>query len=225
MYDVVITGSSGLIGSALSKHFIEMGYQVACLDIDQGNDLSDEKFVKTWFSHNSSKSLVNTFGLNDHVFEGQKKDSFFNLSLSHFSNVLNVNLTSLFSVCRQYILNNNSGSIVNFSSIYGVISPDPTMYEGSEKDISYGVSKAGVLQLSRHLAVHAAPHFRVNSIVLGGVRNNQDAEFIRKYSEKTPLKRMGEVNDIFSLVKYLISSDSEYCTGSTFTLDGGWTAL
>lgn len=221
----MITGSSGLIGSSLSNYFVELGFNVACLDIKLGDDLSNENFVKTWFAKNPSRSLINTFAINDPVSEDFSGYEFRKMSLSRFSKVLEINLTSLFSVCRQYILSNESGNIVNFSSIYGVVSPDPNLYTNFEKDISYGVSKAGVIQLSRHLAIHAAPYFRVNSVVLGGIKNNQDEHFILEYSRKTPLKRMGEVGDIFALAKFLISSDSAYCTGTTFTVDGGWTAI
>jgi NAD(P)-dependent dehydrogenase (short-subunit alcohol dehydrogenase family) len=105
------------------------------------------------------------------------------------------------------------------------VSPQPKLYKSSEKDISYGISKAGVLQLSRHLAVHAAPNFRVNSIVLGGIQHEQNSNFIAEYSERAPLGRMANKSEVNGLVEFLISEESSYCTGATLTLDGGWTAV
>lgn len=225
MKDLIITGSEGIIGKTISQHFIQKGFSLSCLDLQLGHDLSDEGFVKDWFRNNPAKSLINVFALNDHVNVSNRKGGFREVELDSFNKTLQVNLTSLFSVCRQYIIFNNSGNIVNFSSIYGVLSPDPKLYEGSEKDISYGISKAGVLQLSRHLAVHAAPNFRVNSIVLGGIEHEQSPDFIARYSKKTPLGRMANRSEVNGMVEFLISKESSYCTGATFTVDGGWTAI
>ena len=225
MKDVVITGSEGIIGKTLSEYFINKGYSVSCLDLQLGHDLTDEGFVKDWFKNNPAKALINAFALNDHINLSERKTGFREAALEDFNRMLTVNLTSLFSVCRQYIIANNSGNIVNFSSIYGVVSPEPKLYAGSEKDISYGISKAGVLQLSRHLAVHAAPSFRVNSIVLGGIEHEQGTDFIAGYSKRAPLGRMAKRTEVNGLAEFLISEESSYCTGATFTLDGGWTAI
>ena len=225
MKDLIITGSEGLIGKTLSEYFIKKGYSVSCLDLQLGHDLTDERFVKDWFRDNPAKSLINAFALNDHINHSERNSGFREVALDDFNKMLQVNLTSLFSVCRQYIICNNSGNIVNFSSIYGVVSPEHKLYGGSEKDISYGISKAGVLQLGRHLGVHAAPSFRVNSIVLGGIEHEQSSEFIAGYSERAPLGRMANRSEVNGLVEFLISKESSYCTGATFTVDGGWTAI
>ena len=86
------------------------------------------------------------------------------------------------------------------------------------------MSKAGVIQLTRHLATHLAPHFRVNCVIPGGVEYNQTKEFKQKYSERVPLGRMMKVNELNGLLDYLCSENSTYTTGTTFTVDGGWTA-
>ena len=64
------------------------------------------------------------------------------------------------------------------------------MYEGSHKDIGYGVSKAAVINLSKYLAVHLAPNIRVNCVIPGGVEHKQEKKFVREYSKHTPLNRM-----------------------------------
>ena len=225
MIDIVITGSNGLIGKSLSSYFTKNKLNVANLDLELGHDLENERFVKDWFAENPAKSLINAFAINDHVNSIREENNFLYTPLENFKRVMDVNLTALFSVCRQFIFNNKSGSIVNFSSIYGTVSPDPKLYGENEKDIAYGISKAGVIQLSRHLAVHSAPNFRVNSIVLGGIKYQQNPDFISSYSNKVPLGRMGNLSEISGLVEYLISEKSSYCTGAMFTLDGGWTAV
>ena len=98
------------------------------------------------------------------------------------------------------------------------------MYEKFHKDIGYGVSKAGVLNLTKYLAVHLAPNIRVNSIVPGGIKLSQDKKFIKKYSELTPMNRMMNKKELNGLVDFLCSKESSYVTGSTITADGGYTA-
>jgi NAD(P)-dependent dehydrogenase (short-subunit alcohol dehydrogenase family) len=138
---------------------------------------------------------------------------------------METNVTALFSVCREFAKYNPVSSIVNFTSTYGLGSPHPNMYpEGREKHIAYGVSKAAVIQLTRHLAVYLAPNIRVNCIAPGGIENGQDLSFIEKYNQNVPLGRMGKVNEVSGLVEFLISDKSSYCTGGVYPVDGGWTA-
>jgi len=137
---------------------------------------------------------------------------------------MEVNLTALFSTCREYARNNEEGSIVNFSSTYGVVSPRLDLYTNEEKHIGYTVSKTGVLGLSRHLAIHLAPKFRVNTIIPGGVKNNQTQAFLEMYSKNTPMKRMMNVKEINNIVEFLVSNKSSYMTGSEIKVDGGWTS-
>lgn len=168
--------------------------------------------------------LVNCFAINDHVDKKRKKQTIFNISLESFSKFLNVNLTALFSVCREFARNNMKGTIVNFSATTGLVSARPDLYDGSHKHIGYSVSKAGVINMTKFLATHLAPNIRVNCIAPGGVEYNQNQEFIKRYSKFTPLKRMMRKNEVNDLVEYLCSEKSSYVTGSIFVVDGGWTA-
>jgi NAD(P)-dependent dehydrogenase (short-subunit alcohol dehydrogenase family) len=221
---VIVTGSKGLIGSAITSYLTVKGYQVDELDIKLGHDLTDEHFVKSWFSKNKSTALVNLFALNDHVDNQRADDKLMDINLKDFENYLHINLTSLFSVCREFARNNEFGSIVNFTSIYGIVSPQPKLYGGSEKNIAYGVSKAGVIQLTRHLAVHLAPRFRVNCVAPHGIKYKQNEEFEKIFCSLSPFGRMMKVEEIFGLIEFLISDQSSYCTGSIYYADGGWTA-
>ena len=151
------------------------------------------------------------------------KNDLFNFSLEKFSDYFNVNVLALFSVCREFARNNNNGTIINFSSTYGIVSPNPNLYTNSMKDIAYGVTKAAVINLTKYLAVHLAPKIRVNTVVPGGIRFNQNKKFVNDYSKLTPMKRMMEKNELNELISYLSSKNSSYVTGSTIVCDGGYT--
>tara|TARA_Y100001936_G_scaffold209180_1_gene215114 strand:+ start:17123 stop:17809 length:687 start_codon:yes stop_codon:yes gene_type:complete len=220
---IIITGSEGLIGKQL-KNFLQENNEIITLDLSLGHDLSDENFVKKWFSENKADCIINCFALNDHVEENQKRPTLFDISLDSFSNFLHVNLTSLFSVCREFARNNPSGSIVNFSASTGLVSARPDLYDGGHKHIAYSISKAGVINLTKFLAVHLAPSIRVNCLAPGGVENSQSEDFIKSYSKLTPLNRMMKPTELNGIVDFLCSSSSSYVTGATFVVDGGWTS-
>ena len=221
---VIVTGSEGLIGRATSTYLSHAGHEVVRVDQVLGHDLSNETFVCSWFKENPADALVNLFALNDHVDSAERSATYLDVSLESFSLYMDVNVTALFSVCREFIRTNDSGVIVNASSIYGVQSPRPALYGGGEKHPGYGASKSAALALTRHLAVHAAPNFRVNSVVIGGIENNQPHDFIARYSANVPLGRMGNKDEIGSVIEFLVSPSSQYVTGSSVTIDGGWTA-
>jgi len=218
-----MTGSEGLIGSELTK-YLSKNFEVLKLDLQLGHDLTDESFVKEWFKNNTADCLVNCFAMNDHVEKNQKRGTLFDITLESFSQFLQVNLVSLFSVCREFARNNNSGSIINFSASTGIVSARPDLYDGAHKHTAYSVSKAGVINLTKFLATHLAPNIRVNCVAPGGVEHDQDDEFKKKYSKLTPLGRMMRKDELNGIIEFLCSDKSSYMTGSTIILDGGWTA-
>jgi NAD(P)-dependent dehydrogenase (short-subunit alcohol dehydrogenase family) len=219
---IIITGSEGLLGKEISK-YLEKTNEILRLDLMLGHDLTDENFVKKWFKQNKANALVNCFALNDHVEKNQKRGTLFDITLESFSKFMDVNLVTLFSVCREYARNNKKGSIVNFSASTGIVSARPDLYDGGHKHIGYSVSKAGVINLTKFLATHLAPNIRVNSLAPGGVEFDQDADFLKKYSALTPLKRMMKKNELNEITEYLCSTKSSYVTGATIVIDGGWT--
>lgn len=235
---IIVTGSEGLIGKAVVKYLGSMtepsirlenwdGYdpvhQVVELDL-KDLDFNDENHVKAKLLSFKADALINCFALNNHWQPQSTGDRIMDISLGSFDAYLKTNVTALFSVCREFRRNNPKGSIVNFSSTYGLGSPRPDMYGDGEKHIAYGVSKAAVIQLTKHLATHWAPDMRVNCIVPGGVENGQSQEFIDAYSKHTPIGRMAKVEEIWRLVEFLISDKASYCTGGVYPVDGGWTA-
>lgn len=222
MRKIIISGSEGLIGKELTK-FFEKNDKVLKLDLKLGHDLTDENFVKRWFKKNHARYLINCFAINDHVDAKRSKNTLFDITLKEFNDYLQVNLTSLFSVCREFARNNKNGSIVNFSSTYGITSPNPELYNGSHKNIAYGISKSGVINLTKYLAVHLAPNYRVNCVVPGGIKLHQNTKFLQRYSKHTPMKRMMKKNELNGLIDYLCSERSSYTTGSAMIVDGGYT--
>jgi len=223
---IIITGATGSLGKPISAH-LEKDNSVINLAKSLGHDLTDENFVKSFFENNKADVLINLFGLNDHVSTENNSygSDLFNVSLKSFREYMEVNQTSLFSVCREFARNNDAGSIVNFSSIYGLVSPRPDLYTNKEKHIGYGVSKAGVIQLTKHLAAHLAPMIRVNCIVPGGVESEEIKEFAKHYSQHVPMKRMMKPHELFGIIDFLCSENSSYTTGSIFVIDGGWTII
>ena len=146
-----------------------------------------------------------------------------------FLRVLDVNTRGTF-VCSQVfgeaMRAAGGGSIVNIGSLYASISPDPTLYDhipGFVKPAAYGASKAGVVQLTKWLARHLAP-VRVNTLSPGGVRADQDPEFLRKYCARVPLGRMAEPDDLVGPLLFLASDASRYVTGHELRVDGGFLA-
>ena len=131
MKKITITGSEGLLGKEISK-FLEKNNRIYRLDLKLGHDLNDEKFVKKWFKKNHSDYLINCFAINDHVSETKRKNNLFNFPLETFSQYLQTNVTTLFSVCREFARNNKKSGIINFSSTSGSTN-QPFRQTGSNK--------------------------------------------------------------------------------------------
>lgn len=219
---IIITGSEGLLGKELSR-YLAANNEILKIDLLLGHDLTDEKFVRSWFKKNKADALINCFAMNDHVAPGEKRGTLFDITLESFSKYLDVNLTTLFSVCREYARNNKSGSIVNFSATTGIVSARPDIYGGKHKHIAYSVSKSGVINMTKFLATHLAPNIRVNCVSPGGVEFDQDEKFKKVYANLTPMKRMMKKHELNEIIAYLCSKKSSYVTGANFVIDGGWT--
>ena len=222
---IIIAGSEGLLGSEVSKYFESIGSEVVRIDMKLGHDLTDEKMVKNIMSINKQADVLFTpFAINPQPDD----DSFdlFSLPLSSLNEYLNVNLLSLFSVCREFAKNcENNASIINFSSTYGIRSPKHFIYpNGYTKHVGYSITKSGVIGLTKYLGAYLAPKIRVNAIVPGGVENGQNKEFIKNYSNNTPMNRMMHKDEIIGISKFLASDESSYATGSLFKIDGGWSS-
>jgi len=147
---------------------------------------------------------------------------------------MRVSLTGAFLIGREaarVMQPAGRGSIVHFSSMYGVVAPDPRIYPPPmvPNPIDYGVAKAGVLQLVRYQAVMLAPHgVRVNAIVPGPFpypwSQQKDDDFMTRLKAKVPMGRFGDAEEIAGAVVFLCSDAASYVTGTHIVIDGGWTA-
>ena len=222
---ILVAGSEGLLGSVISEYYENTGHQVVRVDRKLGHDLTSETQVKALVSTNPDASvLINLFALNPQP--GADRFTVFNVPIESVGKYLRLNCEALFMVCREFAAVCPKGSsIVNFASTYGLVSPRPGLYPtGTIKHPGYTITKAGVVGLTRWLAVYLAPHIRVNCIAPGGVENGQSATFLRSYAEQTPMGRMMKKEEIIGPVKFLASDDSSYVTGATLVCDGGYTA-
>jgi len=220
---IIITGSRGLIGTELTR-YLSQNNKIVELDYKLGHDLTNEKFVEEFFKNIEADYLINCFAINDHIFNDSIKENLFDISLDTINKYLQVNIVSLFSVCRQFAKQKDAKGIVNFASTYSLVSPNPYLYNGGEKNIAYVISKAAVPQLTKHLAVHLAPNVRVNCVVPHGIENNQGEDFKRKFVQLSPIGRMMRKDELNGIIEFLCSEKSSYMTGSIISIDGGWTA-
>jgi len=251
----LITGGAGHIGQAAAEALAEMGAAVAVLDLDSDKcegvcedlrkrfpgqtmplavDLAEAEVVRAVPAKVVGRlgrldvlihcaALVGTSSLKGWAVP------FADQSLESWRSAMDVNLASAFVLAQaaaEALGGSGCGSIINVSSIYGLVGPDMRLYAGTTADnpAAYGASKAGLLQLTRYLATVLAPKVRVNAITPGGVLRGQDPEFQKRYVSRTPLGRMAVEEDLKGAFAYLASDLSAYVTGQNLVVDGGWTA-
>ena len=243
---IVITGANGQLGESLTREFIKSGMNVIALDISRDTrfekieganylfcdvrkrDNVDEVFSQINSEFGPIAALINNAGTAFFTHYSQRKDS-------EISEMFDVNLRGPINCTLSLIesLNGKKGSIsiVNIASLYGIVSPDFRIYGSLDRRSpeTYGATKAGVIQLTKYFAVALADlGIRVNSVSPGGIYNDrdpQDDEFVRRYSERTLLKRMARVDEIVKPVLFLVSDASSYITGHNLVVDGGYSAL
>ncbi|MEM8949571.1 MAG: SDR family oxidoreductase [Pseudomonadota bacterium] len=152
-----------------------------------------------------------------------------------FDRVMTVNTKGVVLCCQVIggaMAEAGRGSIVNVGSIYGVVSPDQSLYEDRRKNgevffkpAAYSVSKSALYNLTRYLATYWAPSgVRTNIVTFAGVFNNQNEGFQKRYRPKVPLGRMAEADEYVGGIVFLLSDASSYMTGANLVMDGGFTA-
>lgn len=159
-------------------------------------------------------------------------EPFESFPIEDWDHVMSVNLTGAV-VCAQVfggeMARRRRGSIVNVLSIYGILAPDQRIYEGSEylghtinTPAIYSASKAGLWGLTSYLSSYwGACGVRVNALTPGGIYSGQNETFVKRYSARVPLERMGAADDLCGALIYLMSDSSGYVTGQNIIVDGG----
>ena len=250
----LISGGAGHIGLAAAETLIELGGRVAIVDRDptacrrraqmlEGEtggavmavpcDLSNELATR-----NAVREVVRALGGLDILIHcaawvgSRQVDGwavpFEQQTVSAWDAALRVNLTSAFVLAqeaRAALERSGRGSVMLFSSIYGIVGPDFRLYTDTTmaNPGAYGASKGGLIQLMRYLATELAPATRVNAITPGGLWRDQPKNFVERYEERTPLGRMAYEEDVKGAVAFLASDLSAYVTGHNLIIDGGWT--
>lgn len=143
---------------------------------------------------------------------------------------VDMHLNSYAFLCKHAAehMKTSGGSIINFGSTYGVVSNDLNLYIDTpmKTSMAYCAIKGGITNLSRYLSVYFGGYnIRVNTICPGGVFDNQNELFLKRYSQRAPLKRMANADEIASTVLFLASDAASYISGATIMVDGGWTAI
>lgn len=154
------------------------------------------------------------------------------LAREEFNRSLDANISGSFLLARQAkCAMRDGGNMVIFSSMYGRVAPDPRVYVKPMEPnaLEYGVSKAGLEQMIRYLAVAwASDRVRINGIALGPFPNPQvqasHPDFVERLAQKVPLGRIGRADEAIGPVLFLVSEAASYVTGQTLAVDGGWTA-
>ena len=226
---IFVTGVDGFLGQHLRRALVEEGAYVIGSDVKQSNtahelNISSPENVQDYVEIQSilgSKfdGLINNAALNVKARDIAEAD---------FDRTLKVNLFGTNNmITKLEPLLDNGASIVNISSIYASRSPDFNIYDGNEElysNISYGISKAGIEQMTRYYARLYGPRIRVNAIAPGGIYQGHSDDFVSKYARMVPLQRMANVEEIVNSILFLLSPLSSYINGHVLKVDGGLNA-
>ena len=234
---IVVTGGNGLLGSKIISDIKKEGgiainaelnvtnsEDLTLIECDITNEISTKKmFDKILEKYDKIDGLVN----NAYPRTADWGKKFEEIELESWKKNIDMQLNSVFitsQVVLEIMKKQEYGSIVNIASIYGIIGPNFTIYEGTEMTMpaAYSAIKGGIINFTRYLASYYGNYnLRINCVSPGGIHDNQHPLFVEKYQNNVPLKRMGKPDDIAPAVSFLLSDDSKYITGQNLVIDGG----
>jgi len=239
---IVVTGGNGLLGSAIIKELKQNGAVAINADISCNKDLEQDEYLCDITKEESIKDLIDAIIQKHSKIDGWVnnayprttdwgKQPFENESMESWQKNVDMHLCG-YALCSQLALNQMKiqgfGALVNMASIYGILGPDFTIYEGTSMNnpSAYAAIKGGLINLTKYLAAYYGPYnVRANCISPGGIFDNQNPTFVEKYEKKTPMKRMGLPGDIAPAVSFLLSPGASYITGHNLVIDGGWSVV
>jgi len=247
----IITGGAGHLGSAVSEGLAEAGADVVIASKNENRCKTlAEKLSKKYNIHaigmaldirsmdivkNCLKKINHEMGAIDILVNNAsfgKPNTLESMTEQEWLVGIDGTIHGVFR-CTQavipYMEAQRHGVIINISSMYGIVSPDPRIYgdSGYDNPSNYGAGKAAILQFTKYAACHLATKgIRVNAISPGPFPNpdvQKNQWFISNLRNKVPLRRIGEPGDLKGATIFLASEASSYITGQNILVDGGWT--
>jgi NAD(P)-dependent dehydrogenase (short-subunit alcohol dehydrogenase family) len=246
---VLVIGAGGLLGAKVTKNALEQGAKVIAVDLSfdhlqanlskEGIDITNSNISCSSLDITVEEDVISFFE-NDIEITGAVNCTyprnkaygahFFDVKLSDFNENLSLHLGSAFlftQQCAKYFkLNEKPFSLVNISSIYGVIAPKFEIYDNTPMSmpVEYAAIKSAILHLSKYTIKYVNNSlFRINSVSPGGIFDNQPESFLNAYKALTNGEGMLDVNDVIGTIIFLLSPMSKFVTGQNIIVDDGFT--
>lgn len=243
---VLVAGAGGLLGTEIVKNVVKQGGRAIAADISQVQmidkfraagletnnvdivilDITNESEVKHFFS---SREDINAAVNSTYPRNETYGNKFFEVSLESFNDNLALNLGSAFLFTQQCAAYFNRCekpfSLVNISSVYGVIPPKFDVYENTSMTmpVEYAAIKSALIHLNKYVASYVNDsRFRINSVSPGGILDGQPEDFIKAYKNKTYGTGMLDVKEVVGAVTFLLSDQSKYISGQNLVVDDGF---
>ena len=246
---VFIVGSNGLIGREIVEACLDAEAKIICFDVKK-NKTYFKNNKKIFFEKLNVENLQNINVFFSKIIKKYgppncfvntsypktkdwSKNSYKKISLKSFNKNILMHMNSYIWIAKiiaDLMIKNKvkNGSIVQLSSIYGILGQDSNLYKNTKmsESMSYAAIKGGINNSIRSMAAYyGAKNIRINSICAGGVYDSQDKIFIKRYNKKTPLGRMAKPSEIAMSSLFLLSNASSYITGTNLVVDGGFSIL
>jgi len=247
----IVVGGLGLIGREIINSFLDAGAKVIVLD-KLSNKIKNKKNIffynydcKNYVSFEKDlKKIQKKFGIPQILINASypatkdwPNNSFEKIKFESYKKNIDIHLNSYVIMAKVFAdslkEHKKSGSIVQLSSIYGLVAQNMNLYEGTKanNNMTYPVIKSGINMFSKQLASYYGKYnIRVNNLCPGGIignfkgtSNSFDKNFIKKYKQQTTLKRFCNSEDVACAALFLASDASSYITGTDIVVDGGYT--
>ena len=242
---VYVIGGSGLIGQSIVKNFLELNAKVIVLDLK--NKKSNSRLIYESFNvsnffliEKNLKKIIKRNGVPNIIVNSSyprtndwQNNSYTKVKIKSFDKNVQIHMNSFVWISRFFAnlmvkKKIKNCSIVNLASIYGFLGQDSFLYKNirMSESITYPVIKGGIINSTRSMAAYYGKYkIRINTVSPGGVFDNQNKIFVKRYLQKTPLKRMAKPDDISNAVIFLASDLSSYITGTNLIVDGGFSII
>lgn len=253
MKKILVIGGSGQIGSEIIKKYYKNNL-IINIDIKDNKDFKNKNyfFFKQNIFHNKKKlkdfyiKVFKKTYIPDTIIDASyiveknwNKNNFIDVNYKTLNSNINANLTTsiwnILSILQILNKKRKKANIVLFSSIYGIVSQDYKLYNGTNvnENIVYTLSKSAIIHFVRLAAnYYIKKGIRINCISPGGIEgknksnNKQLSQIIKKkYSSKSPIGRMASASEILTAIEFLISPGSSYVVGTNVIVDGGWSLI